>query len=161
MNINLTLFAQMVSFAFFVWFCMRFVWPPLVHALETRKKTIADGLAAAERGIRERELAEQHAKEVLKTARHKEAEIIAQAQRRAGEIIEEAKADARGERDRLLAAAQAEREQEINRAREHLRAEVAALALSGAERLLKREIDPRAHEDLLNELAAEIPLARP
>ncbi len=156
MNINLTLFAQMVSFAFFVWFCMRFVWPPLVLALETRKKTIADGLAAAERGLHEKHLAEQRAKEVLHQARGQAAEMISQAQKRAAEIVDEAKGDARVEGERIKQAARGDIDQEISRAREALRQQVAQLAVAGAERVLAREIDAGTHAALLQELAAQI-----
>jgi F-type H+-transporting ATPase subunit b len=156
MNINLTLIVQLFSFGLFVWFCMKFVWPPIMAALDERKQQIADGLAAAERGKREQELAEKRAKELLVDAKEQAAELITHAQKRAGEIIEEAKADARTEGARLLAAARAEIDQEVNRAKEQLRAEVVALAVSGAEKVLAKEIDARAHEDLLSELVANL-----
>lgn len=156
MNINLTLIGQTISFAVFVWFCMKFVWPPIMNALAKRKKEIADGLAAAERGHRERELAEDHAKQVLHGAKEEAAVIIAQAQKRAAEIIDEAKADAKTEGQRLITAAQAEIEQEFNQAREQLRSQVVSLAVAGASKVLEREIDAKAHGDLLNELATQI-----
>lgn len=156
MNINLTLIGQTIAFAVFVWFCMKFVWPPIMNALAQRKKEIAEGLAAAERGHHERALAEQHAKDVLHGAKEQAADIIAQAQKRAAEIIDEAKADAKAEGQRLLTAARAEIEQEFNQAREQLRGQVVSLAVAGASKVLEREIDSEAHDGLLNELAAQI-----
>lgn len=156
MNINLTLIGQTISFAFFVWFCMKFVWPPIMHALDARKKTIADGLAAAERGKREQELAQNRAKDTLHEAKEKAAEIINQAQKRASEIVEDAKADAKVEGERLLTAARAEIEQEINLARQQLRGQVVSLAVAGAGKVLNREIDAAAHDDLLTDLVAQI-----
>ena len=119
MNINLTLIGQSITFALFVWFCMKFIWPPVIGALEARRKEIADGLAAAERGLHEQELAEKRAAEHIKEAKGQASEIITQAQKRAGEIVEEAKGDAKTEADRIVTGANAEIEQEINRAREH------------------------------------------
>ncbi len=153
MNINLTLIGQSLAFAVFVWFCMKFIWPPIVNALEERKKRIADGLAAAERGQHEQQLAEQRSAEKLRQAKEKAQEIIAQAERRASEIVEDSKQQARKEGDRLLEAAKAEIDQEVNRAREGLRKQVVALAVAGAGKVLGREIDDKAHDDLLNELA--------
>ncbi len=156
MNINLTLIGQTLSFIVFVWFCMKFVWPPIVNALEERKKRIADGLAAAERGQHEQKLAEQRAADKLREAKEKAQEIIAQAERRASEIVEESKGQARAEGARLLDAAQAEIEQEFNRAREALRAQVVTLAVAGAGKVLAREIDAKAHDDLLKDLAGNL-----
>jgi F-type H+-transporting ATPase subunit b len=156
MNINLTLIGQTISFIIFVWFCMKFIWPPIVNALEERKKQIADGLAAAERGQHEQKLAEQRASDKLREAKEKAQEIIAQAERRASEIVEESKSQARSEGERLLEAAQAEIEQEFNRAREALRAQVVTLAVSGAGKVLEREIDAKAHDNLLDELAGNL-----
>ena len=156
MNINLTLIGQSITFAVFIWFCYAFVWPPLVNALTERKKKIADGLAAAERGQHEQELAEKKAAEQLKEAKGQAADIIAQAQKRASEIVDEAKGDARTEADRIKAGANAEIEQEINRAREHLRQEVVALAIQGAEKVLGKEVDKDAHASSLKELAAQL-----
>jgi len=155
-NITATLFIQMISFAIFIWFTMRFVWRPLTGIMEERNKRIADGLAAAERGQHEQELAEQRAKEALHEAKDKAAEIIANAQKRANELVEEAKNDARAEGERLIAAAQAEIEQEVHRAREELRKQVSVLAVRGAERVLKREVDPKAHSEILDELVTQI-----
>ena len=156
MNINLTLFVQLISFALFVWFCMKFIWPPVVGALDQRKKTIADGLAAAERGKHEKELAEKRAKELLAETKEQAADLIAQAQKRASEIVEESKGEARAEGQRLLEAARAEIEQEVNRAKEQLRSQVVALAVAGAGKVLAREIDAQAHADLLEELVANL-----
>jgi F-type H+-transporting ATPase subunit b len=155
-NINATLLGQMITFALLVWFTMKYVWPPLTSALEERRARIADGLAAAERGTHELELAHKRSAEVLRTARQEAVDVIAQANKRATEIIEEAKADARTEGERLMGAARAEIEQELNRAKEDLRKEVGALALAGAARILEREIDPKAHRDLLDNLVAQI-----
>jgi len=156
MNINLTLIGQSITFALFVWFCYAYVWPPLVTALTERQKKIADGLAAAERGQQEQELAEKRAIEYLKDAKGQASDIITQAQKRANEIVDDAKGDARTEADRIKAGADAEIEQEINRARETLRQEVVALAISGAEKVLKREVDKDAHASSLNELATQL-----
>jgi F-type H+-transporting ATPase subunit b len=156
MNINLTLFAQALSFAILIWFTVKFVWPPLLSAIETRQKTIADGLAAAERGKHEQELAAKRAADVIREAKEKAAEIIAQGEKRGTEIIEEAKAQAKVEGDRIITGAKAEVEQEVFRAREQLRNEVSAIALAGASRILGREIDAKAHNDLLEKLVAEI-----
>ena len=156
MNINLTLIGQSITFALFVWFCYAFIWPPLVNALEKRKKQIADGLAAAERGQHEQELAAKKAAEQLKEAKGQAADIIAHAQKRATEIVDEAKDDARTEAERIMAGADAEIKQEVNRAREHLRKEVVVLAITGAEKVLKREIDNEAHASTLKELAEQL-----
>lgn len=156
MNINFTLFGQSITFLIFVWFCMKFVWPPIMGALKEREKKIADGLAAAERGEHEQELAEKAAAEKLHEAKEQAGEIIAQAQKRASEIVDEAKTDARAEGERLVTAAQSEIEQEVNRAKETLRQEVAVIALAGASKVLEREIDESAHGDILDKLVAEI-----
>ena len=156
MNINLTLIVQLVSFGLFVWFCMKFIWPPIIAALDERKQQIADGLAAAERGKLEQELAEKRAKELLGETKEQAAELIAQAQKRASEIVEESKGEARSEGQRLLEAARAEIDQEVNRAKEQLRSQVVALAVSGAGKVLAREIDAKAHADLLEDLVANL-----
>ena len=156
MNINLTLIAQMVSFVFFVWFTMRFIWPPIIKALDERKQKIADGLAAAERGQHEKHAAEQKAREVLHEAHTKAQDVIAHAQKRADGLVEDAKNTARAEGERQLVAARAQIDQEAQQAREALRAQVASLVLTGAERVLAREVDANAHAQLLNELAAQL-----
>ena len=156
MNINLTLIGQSITFALFVWFCMKFIWPPVMGALNARRKEIADGLAAAERGQHEQELAEKRATKHIKEAKGQAADIITQAQKRAGEIVEEAKGSAKTEAERIVTGANAEIEQEINRAREHLRQDVVVLAMAGAEKVLKREVDQAAHSSALNELATQL-----
>ena len=156
MNINLTLIGQLLSFVVFVWFTMKYVWTPIMGALDTRRKGIADGLAAAERGQHEQELAEARAKDVLHGAKSQAAEIVTQAQKRAAEIVDEAKGDARQEGERLITAAKAEIEQESNRAREHLREKVAELAIVGAEKILMKEINAEAHKDIVESLAQQI-----
>jgi F-type H+-transporting ATPase subunit b len=156
MNINATLLAQSIMFILFVWFCMKFVWPPIMNALGERKKQIADGLAAGERGKHELELASRRATESLHEAKQKAADVIVLAEKRASEIVEEAKGAAKEEGDRLVAGAKAEIEQEINRAREVLRQQVAELAVAGAEKILRREIDAKAHAELLTSLQNEI-----
>ena len=140
MNINLTLIGQSITFVFFVIFVMKFVWPPLVAALEERKAKIADGLAAAEKGKHDGELAKQKVIDTLKEAKEKAQEIINQAEKRASEIVEESKDNARVEGERILAAANAEIEQEVNRAREQLRGQVVSLAVAGAGKVLKTEL---------------------
>lgn len=156
MNINMTLIGQSITFAIFVWFCMKFVWPPIVGALEARKKQIADGLAAADRGKHELELAARRASETMHEAKIKASEIIAQAEKRASQIVDEAKNAAKGEGDRMITAAKAEIEQESHRAREALRAEVAALVVAGAGKVLRREVDAKAHADLLEAIKNEL-----
>ena len=156
MNINLTLFGQMVSFAVFVWFTMKFVWPPIVKAMADRQAKIAEGLAAAERGQHAQELGQKKAAEVLHEAKGQAGDIIGQAQKRASEIVDEAKGDARAEGERLLAAAQAEIEQEKNRVKEELREQVAELAIAAAEKILQKEIDATKHKSLLDSVAKQI-----
>lgn len=156
MNINLTLLAQAVSFAILIWFTVKFVWPPLLNAVETRQKQIADGLAAGERGRHELELASKRASQDLHVAKEKASAIIAQAEKRAAEIIEEAKNNAKVEGDRILTGAKAEIDQEVNRAKEGLRQQVSQLAVAGAEKILRREIDAKAHSDMLAAIANEL-----
>jgi len=156
MNFNATLIGQSITFIFFVWFCMKYVWPPIMNALEARKKQIADGLAMADRGKHELELAAKKAGDSLRDAKAQAAEVIAQAEKRAAQIIEEAKLAAKDEGDRQLAAAQANIAQETNRARESLREQVALLAVAGAEKILRREVNAQTHADLLGQLKAEL-----
>ncbi len=156
MNINLTLIGQLLSFIVFVWFTMKYVWTPIMGALEKRRKEIAEGLAAGERGQHEQELAKERAKEVLKDAKLQASDILAQAQKRASEIVDDAKGQAREEGERLLLASRTEIDQEVNRAREDLRERVAALAVAGAEKILQREVNPEVHQNIINELAKEI-----
>lgn len=156
MSINATLIGQAIWFFLFVWFCMKFVWPPIVKALEERKQKIADGLSAADRAERDLELAQEKASANLKEAKEKAAEIIDQANRRANQLVEEAKDQARTEGERIIAQAQSEIEQEINRAREELRTQVSQLAVQGAEKVLGKEVNRDAHKDMLDQLAAEL-----
>ena len=156
MNINATLLGQAIMFIMFVWFCMKFVWPPIMQALETRKKQIADGLAAGERGKHELELAAKRFTQVLQEAKQSAADILAQAEKRATEIVEDAMNTAKQEGDRLLAGAKAEIDQEVFRAKEALRQQVADLAIAGAEKILRREVDAKAHAELLASIKTEL-----
>ncbi len=156
MNINLTILGQIISFAIFVWFCMRFVWPALIAAMEERQKKIADGLDAADRALRDLELAQDKATDQLKEAKLQAAALIEEAKKRSTQIIEESKDKAREEGERLKAAAQADIAQEINRAREELRGQLATLVVAGAEKILERAIDRDANRDLIDELAAQL-----
>src|ERR687883_410876 len=156
MNINLTLFAQAVTFAAFIWFTVKFIWPWMLRKIEERQKSIADGLAAAEQGRRSLEVSTRQADEAIKEARSRAAEILAQAEKRSAQLIDEARQSARQEGDRELAAAKAEIEQEVTRAREELRDRVASLAVAGAEKILRREVDPRAHADLLESIKRQL-----
>jgi len=155
-NITVTLLAQMIAFALLIWFVNKVMWGPLSGIMEARQKRIADGLAAAEKGKHEEELAKKKAVEVLKEAKNQAADIVAQGQKRASEIVEEAKETARTEGERIVTSANADIEREINQAREALRVQVASIAVAGAEKVLKREIDAKSHDALLNDLAAEI-----
>lgn len=156
MNVTATLFGQMLTFAVLVWFVKGVLWDPMLRMLEDRKKRIADGLAAAERGLHERELAEQQVKERLDEAKKQAAEIITRAEKRATEIVEESKAQAREEGQRLVSAAQAEIEQERNRTREELRKQMSGLVMSGVERVLQKEVDAARHNEMLEQLAEEL-----
>ena len=156
MNFNLTLIMQAVSFTVFIWVCYRFIWPHLMGAIETRQKQIADGLAAAERGKQDLELAAKRAAEELQRARAQAGEIISQAEKRGAGVVEEARTAAKAEADRIVAAAKAEIEQEIFRAKESLRAQISVLAVAGAEKILRREVDAKAHAQLLSGLESEL-----
>ena len=156
MNINLTLFGQMVTFAIFVWFCMKFVWPVIITAMEERQQKIADGLDAADRAMRDLEAAQDKATDQMKEAKQEAAGIIDQANKRANQIVDEAKQQAKSEGDRLKVSAAAEIEQEVNRAKEELRATVAGLALAGAEAVLEASIDEKANRVLVDKLAAQL-----
>ena len=156
MNINLTLFGQMVTFAIFVWFCMKFVWPVIITAMEERQQKIADGLDAADRDMRDLEAAQDKATDQMKEAKQEAAGIVDQANKRGNQIVEEAKQQAITEGDRLKVAAEAEIEQEINRAKEELRASVAGLALAGAEKVLEASIDDKANRALVDNLASQL-----
>jgi len=154
-NIGLTMLSQAIAFAIFIWFTIKFIWPPLMHAIEQRQKQIAEGLAAAERGKQDLELAAKRAAEELQKARVQASEIISQAEKRGAAVIEEAKSAAKAEAERIVVGAKAEIEQEVFRAKEALRTQVSALAVTGAEKILKREIDAKAHAQLLAGLEAE------
>lgn len=156
MNLNLTLLGQAISFAIFVWFCMKYVWPPVLGALNERQAKIAQGLADAEQGAQRREEAEEEIAQLVNEAKAQAAEIVAQAQKRGNEIIEESKAGARAEGDRLKQAAQAEIDQEVVTARETLRTQVSSIAVQGASRILGSEIDPAAHAKVLDDLIEQI-----
>jgi F-type H+-transporting ATPase subunit b len=156
MNLNLTLIAQVVSFSVFIWLTVRFVWPHMLRAIETRQKTIADGLAAAEQGKRSLETSTRQADEAIKDARGRAADIIAQAEKRASQMIDEARSAAKEEGNREKAAAKAEIAQEVTRAREQLRDRVASLAVAGAEKILRREVDAKAHGELLDAIKKQL-----
>lgn len=156
MNLNYTLVGQSIAFLFFVWFCWKFVWPLITNAMAERQKTIADGLAAADRASKDLELAQQKAAHTLGDAKAEAASIVESANKRAAQIVDEAKEQARAEGDRLKAAAQAEIEQESNRAREKLRGEVATLAFAGAEKVLGASVDQSAHKKMIDDLAANL-----
>jgi F-type H+-transporting ATPase subunit b len=155
-NLNLTLIGQAISFAIFVLFCMKYVWPPLIGALRERQASIADGLAAAERSAQAKEEAQAEADELLKDARNQAAEIVAQAQKRHDQIVGDAQAAATAKSDQIMAAKQAEIEQEVVTARESLRQQVSSVAVAGAEKILKREVDASAHAGILDDLIAKI-----
>ncbi len=156
MNLNATIIGQMIAFAIFVAFCMKYVWPPIMAALEERTKKIAEGLAAAERGKHEKEQGEKHAQKLVGEAKQQANNIITQAQRRGNEIIDESKNAARIEGERILAAAKVEIEQETNRLKDELRSQVAGIAIAGASKILGREIDAKAHTKLLADLVTRI-----
>jgi F-type H+-transporting ATPase subunit b len=156
MNFNLTLITQALVFAAFIWFTVKFVWPPLLRAIETRQKTIADGLAAAEQGRKALEVSTKQADESISQARSRAAEVITQAEKRAAQMIEEARNAAKEEGSREKAAAKAEIEQLVTRAREQLRDQVASLAVAGAEKILRREVDARAHGELLDSIKKQL-----
>ena len=156
MNINLTILGQVISFAIFVWFCMKFVWPPLVAAMEERQKQIADGLSAADRAKADLGLAHEKVAEQLREAKDQGSEIVDAANKRASQIVEEAKDQARVEADRIKLAAQAEVEQEVARAKQALRTQVASIAIAGAEKILRASIDEAANSEIVEQLAAEL-----
>ncbi|GGD71726.1 F0F1 ATP synthase subunit B [Lacimicrobium alkaliphilum] len=156
MNLNATLIGELIAFAVFVLFCMKFVWPPLMSAIEERQKKIADGLAASERADKDLQIAQDKAKEQLKEAKHQAAEIVEQAKKRAAEIVDSETQRANQEREKIVAAGQAEVEAERNRVKEELRQQVATLAIVGAERILARQIDAAAQSDIVEKLVAEL-----
>ena len=156
MNFNATLIGQTIAFIFFVWFTMKYVWPPIMAAIAEREKKIADGLEAAERSKKDLELAQNKVADQMREAKSQAAELVDQANKRAQQIVEEAKQKAIEEANRQKAAAEAEIEQQLNRAKEELRSKVAGLALVGAEKVLKASIDQQAHSKLVDDLAAQL-----
>jgi F-type H+-transporting ATPase subunit b len=156
MDIGFTLVAQAIAFFVLIVFTMKFVWPPLLGAIEARQKEIADGLAAGERGRSELEQSSKRAAEAVAEAKLRASDIVTSAEKRANEIIEEAKNTAKAEGDRIITGAKAEIEQEVNRAKEGLRQQVSALAVAGAEKILRKEIDAKAHADILTAIANEL-----
>ena len=156
MNLNFTLVAQALAFILFIVFTVKFVWPPLLRAIETRQRTIADGLAEAERGRSSLADAQKQTEVILRDARARSQEIVAAAEKMASQRIEESKSQAKTEGERLLAAAKAQIDQEVQSAKQVLREQVATLAVSGAEKILRREVDARAHADMLNQLKAQL-----
>lgn len=156
MNINATIIAQGITFAIFVWLTMKFVWPTIKQAMDERESRIADGLAAAEKGVRDLDMARSEAKQLLDQAKNQAAELLNQANKRSAEIVEEARSEARAQGERMMATARAQIDQDVARAREQLRQEVAALAVAGAGKVLGREIDAKAHADLLDKVANEL-----
>ncbi len=156
MNFNLTLFMQAAAFTAFIWFCAKLIWPPLMRAIETRQKQIADGLAAGEEGRRELASAEKRVADMLTEARAKSTEIVAIGERFKSETIEQAKIEAKAEGDRIVAAAKAEIQQEVARAKEQLRDAVADLAVAGASKILKKDVDTKVHAELLAQLKQQL-----
>lgn len=156
MNINATLIGQSITFLIFIWFCFKYVWPPIRSAMDERQKKIADGLQAADRAERDLELAKENIRKKLQSAKQEASGLIDQANRRAAQIVDEAKQQAREEADRIKVAAQAEIDQEVNRAREKLRSQVSGLAVAGAEKILQATVDIDAHKALVDKLAAEL-----
>lgn len=156
MNINVTLLWQMVFFIIFVWFTKKFVWSFIIDAINERKTTIADGLAAAEKGQKAEEEGLKKAEQFVAEAKSQASEIISKAEKHGSELVEESRAKARAEGERIVSAAQEEIQTELNKAREALRAQVGELAVDGARQILRREVDASAHADLLNQLAAKL-----
>ena len=156
MNINITLVAVAIAFGIFIWFTAHFVWPVLMNKIEERQKKIADGLAAGEEGKRVLVEAERRSESALQEARDRAQGMTSDSERRANQIVEEAKTHAKAEAERILAAAQEQIQQEINKAKSLLRDQVAVLAVAGAEKILKREIDTKAHADMLSQLKAQL-----
>ncbi|TLU65355.1 F0F1 ATP synthase subunit B [Thalassotalea litorea] len=156
MNMNFTLIGESIAFIVFVIFCMKFVWPPIIGAIEERQKTIADGLAAGEKAEKDLELARDNVKAQLKEAKAQAAEIVEAAKKREAQLIEEAADKAKAEREKIIASGHAEIESERNRAKEELRQQVAVLAVAGAEKILERSIGAAEHSDILDKLVAEL-----
>ena len=156
MNFNFTLVGQLLAFILFVWFCMKYVWPPMLKILEEREKEIADGLNAASEGRRELEEANARKEEILGEAKKEAADLVGQANQRANQLVEEAKTSAQEEAEKIKVSAQNDIEQSTKRAREELRSEVATLAVAGAEKILNSEIDEKKNSELIDELKKEL-----
>jgi F-type H+-transporting ATPase subunit b len=156
MNINATLIGQTLSFFLFVWFCKKFVWPPMVNAMQERQNQIADGLAAAEKGQQAQEIAEKEAAQLISEAKSQAAEIVANAEKRGNSVVEEAKTTATSEKERIIASAQAEVEQDVHSARESLRTQVSSIAVAAASKIVDKEIDETAHAGLIDDLVQQL-----
>jgi F-type H+-transporting ATPase subunit b len=156
MNLNATLIGQSLSFFLFVWFCKKYVWPPMVNAMQERQNQIADGLAAAEKGQQAQEVAEKEAAQLISEAKSQAAEIIANAEKRGSSVVEEAKATATSEKERIIASAQAEVEQDVHSAREQLRTQVSSIAVAAASKIVDKEIDESAHSALIDDLVQQL-----
>ena len=156
MNINATLFGQTITFFLFIWFCKKFVWPPMVGAMQERQKKIADGLAAAEQGQQAQELAEKEAAQLISDAKTQATEIIASAEKRGNVVVEDAKVTAVSEKDRILASAKTEVEQSVLTAREALRGQVSSIAIAAAGKIVDKEIDESAHAGLIDDLVKQL-----
>lgn len=156
MNINATLFGQTITFFLFVWFCKKYVWPPMVNAMQERQTKIADGLAAAEKGQQAQAIAEKEAADLLAKAKTQAAEIIANAEKRGNSVVDEAKTTATSEKERIIAAAKTEVEQDVNAARETLRGQVSSIAVAAASKIVDKEIDESTHASLLEDLVKQL-----
>ena len=156
MNINATLIGQSIAFFLFVWFCKKFVWPPMVNAMQERQTQIADGLAAAEKGQQAQDVAEKEAAQMISEAKSQAAEIIASAEKRGNAVVDEAKTTAGTEKERIIASAQAEVEQDVHTAREELRAQVSSIAVAAASKIVDKEIDEQTHAGLLEDLVKQL-----
>ena len=156
MNINATLIGQTISFFLFVWFCKKFVWPPMVNAMEERQTQIADGLAAAEKGQQAQEIAQQEAAKLISDAKSQAADIVASAEKRGNAVVDEAKTTATSEKERIVASAQAEVEQDVHSAREALRGQVSSIAVAAASKIVNKEIDESAHAGLIEDLVKQL-----
>ncbi len=156
MNMNLTLFGQTLAFFLFVWFCKKFVWPPMIEAMQARQEQIADGLAAAQKGQQAQEVAEQEAAKLISDAKAQASEIISNAEKRGNSVVDEAKETAVSEKERIVASAQAEVEQSVHSAREELRGQVSSIAVAAASKIVDKEIDEKAHAGLLDDLVKQL-----
>jgi F-type H+-transporting ATPase subunit b len=156
MNINATLFVQALSFAFLIWFAVKFIWPPLNRAIDERNKRIADGLAAAEKGKAALVESERKSETAMKEARERASGVLGESEKRGAQIVEEAKAAAKAEADRIIAGAREQIASEVAKAKTELREQVAALAVAGAEKILQREVDAKAHAEMLGKLKAQL-----